>query len=449
MPPAADILSTLPDPLLGLILSKIPIREAVRCSVLSKRWRFLYTQIPQLTLSPILLLPNINPDSDPDPDPDPLSAARVEKIISNLLLLHSLDIEAFHLFSHITPCSAVQFTRESVWQWVRYAASRNVQHLTLCGDPYVSYDSIPPALFSCTRLTTLGLFNYYLERLPSHFSGFNRLITCSFEGMKFTDESLAHFISHTPFLEHLSIFEDDGLRKPVISAPNLTHLSIDSVLEVLTVNCPKLRTLEMKLGGIRCLRLNGVLFHEVSYIVSKIKMQCGSNVAELWLDFGYEATLQVSVERVLEIMGDFKTLKKVDINDRRGCQNQMVFLVDNMLERLPGLERLRVSNMFYLVLVRDPILPCEISLLGNLRKVKVCIYQFDKGEITILDKLLKSASALEIMEVELPCLSKRQSAVGTTSSVKKEADSFLNKLLYLNGSASTRARICVSFQNFE
>ena len=96
------------------------------------------------------------------------------------------------------------------------------------------------------------------------------------------------------------------------------------------------------------------------------------------------------------------------------------------------------------VLVRDPILPCEISLLGNLRKVKVRIYQFDKGEITILDKLLKSASALEIMEVELPCLAKRQLAVGTTSSVRKEAYTFLKKLKYLNRSASTRARIELS-----
>lgn len=93
----------LPDPLLGLILSKIPIREAVRCSVLSKRWRFVYAQIPQLTLSPILLVSNI------DPYPYPLLVATVEKIISNLLLLHSPDIEAFHLFNKFTPYDYLQY----------------------------------------------------------------------------------------------------------------------------------------------------------------------------------------------------------------------------------------------------------------------------------------------------------------------------------------------------
>jgi len=97
-------------------------------------------------------------------------------------------------------------------------------------------------------------------------------------------------------------------------------------------------------------------------------------------------------------------------------------------------------------LVRDPLLPCLISLLDNIRKVKVCINRFGKGEISILDKLLKSASALEILEVELPCLSKRQFDVGTASSEERKANAFLQKLLNLkSGCDSTRAKICVTF----
>lgn len=338
MPPVADILSTLPNPLLGLILSKLPIREAVRCSVLSKRWKFLYTQIPQLTLSPILLVPTTSRDPNPD------SVATVEKIISNLLMLHSADIEAFHLFTY-----HLQFTRESVWQWVTYAASRNVQHLSLCDSPkeycnlfiYNPGREIPPALFSCTHLATLKLSNYNLKHLPTHFSGFNHLITCSFEGMQLTDEFLSCFISHSPFLQKLTLHFCVGLRKSVISAPNLTHLSVDGRWEALTVNCPKFRTLEMVLPNIGDLRINGVLFHELSCLVSKTKMQCGSNVAVLWLTWGY-----ASVERVLEIVG--KALKKLVINDM-WSERQMVVFVDNLLERLPGLTRVRVRSMFDLV----------------------------------------------------------------------------------------------------
>lgn len=217
-------------------------------------------------------------------------------------------------------------------------------------------------------------------------------------------------------------------------------------IEVLTLNCPKLTTLDMGMNPVRCLTINGVLFHELSSVVCTIKMQCGCNVVELLLDLTCAEALQISVERVLEIVGDFKTVKTLNIIHRWESQNQMVVFVDNLLERLPGLVRLGASGTFYLELVRDPILPCVISLLGNLRKVKVRIYHFDQGEIAILDKLLKSASALEIMEVELPCLSSRHSAVGGASSVKKKANVFLKKLLNLeSGSASTQARICVSF----
>jgi hypothetical protein len=298
MPAAADILSTLPEPLLGLILSKIPIREAVRCSVLSKRWRFLYAQIPRLTLSPFLLLGSVNRD------PDPLSLATVEKIIFNLLLLHSSDLEAFHLFNYNFPTWPQRRQVFSFVQLIPYVAtikatgillikaygngcgtqaSKNVQSLTLCGSPWKSpvKEILPPALFSCTRLTTLRLSNYILTHLPPHFSGFNHLMTCSFRGMEFTDESLSRFISHTPFLENLSILDYVGLTKPVISSPNLKHLSIGGVeMEGFTMNCPKIRTLNLFVGMgpsgnpvlimIHDLQINGALFHELSFSVYRI-----------------------------------------------------------------------------------------------------------------------------------------------------------------------------------
>ncbi|KAJ8616678.1 hypothetical protein MRB53_036050 [Persea americana] len=43
-----DIISLLPDPILTTILSLIPVSEAVRTSLLSKRWRYLWTCIPRL-----------------------------------------------------------------------------------------------------------------------------------------------------------------------------------------------------------------------------------------------------------------------------------------------------------------------------------------------------------------------------------------------------------------
>ena len=73
-------LSTLPNNLLCLILSKIPFREVVQCSILSKRWRFLYIEMPNLDLSTYFLTPQyLHP-----PTLDPLSMETLKNTISNI-----------------------------------------------------------------------------------------------------------------------------------------------------------------------------------------------------------------------------------------------------------------------------------------------------------------------------------------------------------------------------
>ena len=156
--PASDMFSKLSDELLCLILTKLTIKEAVRSSILSQRWRYLYTQMPQLTISAYFIMsPNI---------PNPLSIATVETIISNFLLSHSSDLQGFYLFTHsLHPWvpDRWKFSCQSVWKWVECAARKNVQHLALCHSSRERVILLP-ALFSYTGLRTLKLSNYiYLK----------------------------------------------------------------------------------------------------------------------------------------------------------------------------------------------------------------------------------------------------------------------------------------------
>eukprot|EP00253_Pinus_taeda_P022842 PITA_22842 len=428
MPPTSDMISLLPDDLLCPILSRIPVKEAIRCSILSKRWRFLYTQIFQITLSPYLLLGPVTPD--------PLSIAKVENIISNILLLHSLDLEAFHLSNDISEWDngidrQWRFNRPSISKWVQYAARKNVQRLTLRDSPVSEIP--PPALFSCNFLTELTLFHYNLSHLPTDFSGFSHLITCTLHNIEITDDSLACFISLCPLLQNLKLRRCKGLWKPVISAPSVIHLDVDYGMEILTVNYPKLITMEAFM--IKDLRVNGVLLHEFSYAVSHLKMQQpGTNLIKLSMELCQTEPNDFSAERFLGIVGSFKTLKELEIciwsslKLERGKEMLVPFY--KLLQRLPNLEGLEIRGTCIRELVRDQAPAHLSSLLVNLQILGVDLVELDENEIAVLGCLLQSTPALKIMDFSLP-----------EEYWETQYTKFLERILEFRR-ASTQTRIC-------
>ena len=142
----SDLISELPDHLLCVILSYLPIKDAVRSSLLSPRWRYLYHQLSTLILSPDLLMGPVLPN--------PPAIAQVENAISNLLLLHSSDLETFNIYN----TKDWNFTPQNISKWVHYVVSKNVKFLSLhyfldSSNYYTDSDNprgiLPPSLFLC------------------------------------------------------------------------------------------------------------------------------------------------------------------------------------------------------------------------------------------------------------------------------------------------------------
>lgn len=433
MAPLRDIISTLPDPVLSIILSKIPIREAVRCSILSKRWKFLYTQIPRLLLSPFDLFAENRFDSTLVNDEALIAMIGfAEDIISKLLLSHLEDLEGFHLINLFPNW---KFSFDSVCEWVERAAKKKVKNLTLSDSP-IRETPPPPALFCCTHLVTLTIYNYILSKIPTHFMGFRSLITCTFVALELTDTSLAHFTSLCPLLEELHIFFCDGLRKPVISAPNVTQVVVRSEgLKTLTVNCPNLRTMEVP-GMIKDLTVNGLGFQELSSTICQLKMQQGGDLIGLKLHL--EQGCDVSADRLLQIVGSFKALKDLRIcigrQLKRGKAEHMASPLLKLLESLPNLECLSMHDMFVSEVATYPV-PLILSPLSNLQRVKVDINKFDDTEIAVLGCLLESAPYLHVMELLLP------TPKGDDEEQRME---FMDKMLSLK-KASREAQICARY----
>lgn len=73
-----------------------------------------------------------------------------------------------------------------------------------------------------------------------------------------------------------------GLQKPVIYGVNifLLHIYVWDGTEALTINCPKIRIIQLLM--VDDLRVNGVWFHDLSFAVLSLEMECGINV------IGYE-----------------------------------------------------------------------------------------------------------------------------------------------------------------
>ena len=195
-----DRLSSLPDGIMCKILSRLPFKSAVRCSILSRRWTLLYTMLPRLSFSPYEILGESCERTD--------AQVKLENIIFRLLLSYSGDLQAFHLDAGSV--AFLNFTPDNVSSWVRFAAKHNVQEIYL-NEYCDSYNEItgnkatlPAALFSCTTLATLSLRSYDLTRLPPDFSGFRHLTSCCLQNVTLTYESL-ETISRFPKLQHLCL----------------------------------------------------------------------------------------------------------------------------------------------------------------------------------------------------------------------------------------------------
>ncbi|GLJ10417.1 hypothetical protein SUGI_0127870 [Cryptomeria japonica] len=404
--PAHDAFYTLPDSLISFILSKMPIRDAVKSSILSKRWRFLYTQMPELTLAPHLILGSASTSLNP------LFMSRVETIVSNILLLHTRNLKGFHLHSTWLDSNEwLHFSRENVCRWVRYVSTSNLQHLTLYDRttfPECLHVIPPPALFSCSDLVTLKLHDYVLTSFPINFNGFPHLVTCHLRYVQMTDESLVSLISLCPCLQNLQIVGYVRLRNAVIFSPTIEHLSMGWV-KSLSVNCPKLRTLSGE--WIEDLSVNGVRFYELCYDAFHLQMDCGGTPSELKIscspglkgNFGHILGV-VSASRFLHIVGNFQSLKKLVIylgNPFKREADMGAPLLD-LFRRLPNLQTLFMLGFFVQELARDHIPVCLTSPHVNLKKIRVQIREFDYKEVAVISCLLQSVPSLEALEIKLP-----------------------------------------------
>ncbi|KAM3269330.1 hypothetical protein P3S67_030212 [Capsicum chacoense] len=125
-----DRISNLPSDLIACILGKLSIRDAIRTSVLDKKWRFYYLNVRRLVfddkfwkeIGNFILRGKSGDVHVP-------KFCEFDEIITKSLLLHPGRLFKFKvcvpydgLSTEFTPC---------VSKWILYLSSRNIKKLTL------------------------------------------------------------------------------------------------------------------------------------------------------------------------------------------------------------------------------------------------------------------------------------------------------------------------------
>ncbi|CAJ2675109.1 F-box/FBD/LRR-repeat protein At1g13570-like isoform X2 [Trifolium pratense] len=213
-----DRISCLPGHIIDRILSHLPIKEAVRTSVLSSKWMNKWYTIPNLVFDRKC----ISAIASEDPL---VFESKYLKIVDHVLLLHTGPINMFKF----SDCGR-DFISESVVtdiaRWIRHLIGRSIKELVLEVVIEERYKfKLPRCLFSCQSLQRIKLYSGWLKP-PTTFKGFRNLKILELYHITITQNALENLISSCPILEHLTLIGLDDLTEIKIHAPNLKILGI-------------------------------------------------------------------------------------------------------------------------------------------------------------------------------------------------------------------------------
>ncbi|MCE3216130.1 hypothetical protein HAX54_005040 [Datura stramonium] len=219
-----DIISDLPGEVINLILMRLPLRDAVRTSILSRKWRYNWAKLPKLTLDHTLW--------------EDISIRRVRGELGVILL----QLLSFHQ-GPVTECRISSIPDPQhfpVIDSLMYFLSRNgIEDLVLelpLGEKY----KLPSSVFTCSQMRHLVL-RYCDINPPPTFEGFSKLLRLQLSDVAISDKCLENLISRCPLLEHMELDISHPLNYIEVNAPNLRFLYFGSkIISICFTNTPLL-----------------------------------------------------------------------------------------------------------------------------------------------------------------------------------------------------------------
>ncbi|KAI3763945.1 hypothetical protein L2E82_13943 [Cichorium intybus] len=245
----SDRISALPQETIEKILSHMPIRDALRTSILSKKWRYCWTRMPKLVFDDTLV--NVSSDIRE------IKKYKLVNAIFHVLLLHTGPILELSLKIFDT-----KIDNEIDQIILHLSLSKNIKKFLFDCATY-GY-KLPLSFFSMQGLECIDLMYCKLE-LPLMFDGFPMLKTLYLEDVMITMNMLQQLLTNCPLLEELFVIETGqidiitgngcafvdlfkclpSIRYLGISKSYMEHLAAGGMPQRLRTSLPRLKFLDL------------------------------------------------------------------------------------------------------------------------------------------------------------------------------------------------------------
>ncbi|OWM67599.1 hypothetical protein CDL15_Pgr024684 [Punica granatum] len=211
----ASQLCNLPDDLLLRILCFLPLKDAVKTSVLCKRWGHLWALVPDLRFSCYFFPMHQRP-------------LFMELVRRACALRRGSFIRSFSL-SYYEMSDVVSEIKEMITSFVTTCGMQDLRlDLLNCGNAY----TLPSSIFSCGTLEMLRVRSRCIIKIPYPIS-LSNLKVLILQDVIFEDDDSVEKLFSSPLLETLEISYCNWMKCKSINifAPKLQHLTIYSDIE--------------------------------------------------------------------------------------------------------------------------------------------------------------------------------------------------------------------------
>ncbi|RWR81288.1 F-box/FBD/LRR-repeat protein [Cinnamomum micranthum f. kanehirae] len=214
-----DSISNLPEDVMNLILVRLPIRDAVRTGILSKKWRYKWVNIPDIVFNEGCLMKG-------------KSKTKHASAVDHVLLSHVGPICKFSCMSYVPGGS--HFDR-----WILILSKKGIKKLSLKVNLLEKRYYVPSSIFNCQELCHLELF-YCILKVPPTFKGFHNLLVLDLDN-SISEDDIEYLISKCPLLERLKLYAE-FFKRFHIHAPNLRYLEFYGFFRDLSIGSSPLLT---------------------------------------------------------------------------------------------------------------------------------------------------------------------------------------------------------------